>query len=140
VIFVVVRILCRFQWKCLILHLVLWCPLFFLDGSEAHLFRSLLGTPVFGLNVFHRTAGADRHDHSCCVVFLQSSAVISHARSTSSLPLIPAPLLLWLKSLTRGIGSACSSVSSSARQGLLARVPSYLDFGLCRRRNLRPAR
>jgi hypothetical protein len=113
---------------------------FLSDGSEAHVFCSLLGTPVFGLNVFRRAAGADPHDHSCCVVFLQASAVISRARSTSCLPLIPTPLLLWLKSLTRGIGSACSSVSASARQGLLARVPSYLDFGLCRRRNFRPAR
>jgi hypothetical protein len=74
---VVVRILCRFQWKDLILDLVLWCPLFFLDGSEAHVFHSLLGTPVFCLNVFRHAAGDDPRDHSCCVVFLQASVVIS---------------------------------------------------------------
>jgi hypothetical protein len=40
---VVVRILCRFQWKGLVLHLNLWCLLFFLGGYEAHAFHSLLG-------------------------------------------------------------------------------------------------
>jgi hypothetical protein len=41
VISVVVRIVCRFQWEDLILHLVLWCPRFFLIGSEVHMFCSL---------------------------------------------------------------------------------------------------
>jgi hypothetical protein len=34
----VVRIVCRFQWEDLILHLTLWCPRFFLVGSEVHMF------------------------------------------------------------------------------------------------------
>jgi hypothetical protein len=89
---IVVRILCRFQWKGLILNLVLWCPLLFLGGSEAHAFCSLLGTPVFGLTIFLRPASAAPRDCSCCVAFLQAIAVISRARSASGLPLIPAPL------------------------------------------------
>jgi hypothetical protein len=48
----VVRILCPFQLEKLSLHLVLWCPLFFLGGSKAHAFRSLLGSPVLDLSNF----------------------------------------------------------------------------------------
>jgi hypothetical protein len=38
---VIVRIVCRFQWEDLILHLILWCPCFFLIGFEVHMFCSL---------------------------------------------------------------------------------------------------
>jgi hypothetical protein len=104
---VVIQILSRFQWKGLILHLVLWCPPFFFGGSEAHAFRSLLGTPGFGLNVFHRPASAAPHDRSCCAVFLQATAVISSARSASGLPLIPVPLSFFLRT-ARSIGPVIS--------------------------------
>jgi hypothetical protein len=49
---VVVRILCRFQWKDLILHLGLWCSFFLLAGSEVRELCSLLGPPIFGLANF----------------------------------------------------------------------------------------
>jgi hypothetical protein len=38
------------------LHLVLWCPLFFLGGSEAHAFRSLLGPVSCWSSLLRRAA------------------------------------------------------------------------------------
>jgi hypothetical protein len=77
--------------------------IFFLGGSEAHAFHSLLGTSIFGLIVFLRPASAALRYRSCCVVFLQASAVISSARFASGLPLIPVPLSFFLLT-ARSIG------------------------------------